>query len=204
MFLMAPKDVEREVLRLHQFRKLHYEAAGSLGPAVPSLRIGPRLRQGNHGMSVLDLMVPRIRNDLEPILAAPDPRPQISAYHDMPYAIFHYDPAEEFKLRSEVRMLQTRLEMKGKRVTTISLAECLDTAMRATRPPLDEWFQAERDMGTDAVVETVHAVLSEYHPLVALVAERMPAEPDPLHDIVFIVRTGALFPATGPSPCWSS
>ena len=44
--------------------------------------------------------------------------------------------AEEFALRKQVRMLQTRLEMKGKRVTTISLAECLDTAMRATRPCL--------------------------------------------------------------------
>jgi hypothetical protein len=30
MFLMGPDDVERELLRLHQFKKLHYEAAGSL------------------------------------------------------------------------------------------------------------------------------------------------------------------------------
>jgi hypothetical protein len=30
MFLMAPDDVERELLRLHQFRKLGYEAAGTL------------------------------------------------------------------------------------------------------------------------------------------------------------------------------
>lgn len=30
MYLMAPADVEREILRLHQFRKLHYDAAGSL------------------------------------------------------------------------------------------------------------------------------------------------------------------------------
>ena len=30
MFLMAPEDVERELLRLHQFRRLHYEVAGSL------------------------------------------------------------------------------------------------------------------------------------------------------------------------------
>jgi hypothetical protein len=38
-------------------------------------------------------------------------------------------------------------------------------------------------------------VLSEYAPLVDLVAKRMPDRPNPLHDIVFIVRTGALFPA---------
>ena len=30
MFLMDTSDVERELLRLHQFRKLHYEVAGSL------------------------------------------------------------------------------------------------------------------------------------------------------------------------------
>ena len=30
MYLMSRADVEQELLRLHQFRKLHYEAAGSL------------------------------------------------------------------------------------------------------------------------------------------------------------------------------
>lgn len=31
MYLMGPEDVERELLRLHQFRKLEYQVAGSLG-----------------------------------------------------------------------------------------------------------------------------------------------------------------------------
>ena len=35
---------------------------------------------------------------------------------------------------------------------------------------------------------------SERAPLVDLVAKRMPQEPDPRRDIVFIQRTGALFP----------
>ncbi len=30
MYLMDASDVERELLRLHQYRKLHYESAGSL------------------------------------------------------------------------------------------------------------------------------------------------------------------------------
>jgi hypothetical protein len=30
MYFMVPADVERELLRLHQFHKLHYEVAGSL------------------------------------------------------------------------------------------------------------------------------------------------------------------------------
>jgi hypothetical protein len=32
----------------------------------------------------------RLTADLEPKLRVPDPRPLISAYHDMPYAIFRY------------------------------------------------------------------------------------------------------------------
>jgi len=144
-------------------------------------------------MSVADLMTKRLTEDLEPVLAVPDPRERISAYHDMPYALFRYSPDEEFELRRQVTMLETRLSQKGKRVWRISLAECLDQAMRQQRP-LEDWFAAEREQGVETVVETVHSVLSEYTPLVDLVAARMPADPDPLRDIVFIIRTGALFP----------
>ena len=135
----------------------------------------------------------RLRDILEPVLELPDPRQRISAYHDMPYALFRYDPEDEFELRRQVSLLETRLSQKGKRVWRISLAECLDEAMRSQRP-LEEWYKAEREQGVHSIVETVHAVLSEYAPLVDLVSERMPPSPDPLRDIVFIVRTGALFP----------
>lgn len=136
----------------------------------------------------------RLKQTLEPILELPDPRPRISAYHDMPYALFRYDPEDEFILRQQVTLLETRLTQKGKRVRRISLAECLEAAMRLQRP-LSEWFDAERELGTETVVETVHAVLSGEDPsLVDLVACQLPAEGDPSHDIVFILRTGALFP----------
>ena len=135
----------------------------------------------------------RLRDGLGPLLEQPDPRKQISAYHDMPYALFRYDAEEEFDLRKQVTMLETRLTQKGKRVKRISLAECLDEAMRSQRP-LEEWFNAEREQGTETIVQTVHAILSEYAPLVELVANRMPEDADPLRDIVLIMRTGALFP----------
>jgi hypothetical protein len=141
-------------------------------------------------MSDLEL---RLKRDLEPILELVDPRERISAYHDMPYALFRYEPDEEFDLRRQVTLLETRLTQRGKRVERISLAECLDEAMSSQRP-LEDWFAAEREQGTDTIVETVHSVLSEYAPLVDLVAKRMPDKPNPLHDIVLIVRTGALFP----------
>ena len=61
--------------------------------------------------------------------------------------------------------------------------------------PLREWFDVERELGTDTLVETVHAVLSEGEPsLVDLVSSGLPEGGDPLRDIVFIIRTGALFP----------
>lgn len=136
----------------------------------------------------------RLRQDLEPVLEMPDPRQKISSYHDMPYAIFRYDPEDEFLLRKQVTLLETRLEQKGKRIKRISLAQCLDAAMRLQRP-LPEWFDVERQLGTDTLVETVHAVLSEGDTgLVNLVASQLPEQGDPLRDIVFILRTGALFP----------
>lgn len=144
-------------------------------------------------MSLNDSMTARLKEDLEPVLALNDPREKLSSYHDMPYAIFHYDPKEEFALREQVTMLDTRLTQKGKRVKKISLADCLEEAMLSQRPA-EEWFEAERSQGTETLVETIHEVLAEYEPLVDLVAKRMPENPDPLRDVVFIVRTGALFP----------
>ena len=51
----------------------------------------------------------RLKHDMEPVLSLADPRERISAYHDMPYAIFHYEPDEEFDLRKQVTLLETRL-----------------------------------------------------------------------------------------------
>src|SRR6188768_2853968 len=115
-------------------------------------------------MSLTDAASIRISRDLEPVLTLPDPRTKLSAYHDMPYGIFRYDPNEEFDLRQQVTLLETRLSQKGKRVWRISLAECLDEAMRSQRP-LEEWFAAEREQGVETVIQTVHSVLSEYAPL---------------------------------------
>jgi hypothetical protein len=136
----------------------------------------------------------RLRKHLEPVLSLADPREKISAYHDMPYAIFRYDPEEELLLRRELSFLQTRLvNNRGKRITRISLAECLDAALKS-EATLEEWFENERMFGVEKMVEDVHKLLADRTPLVELVAERLPADPDPRKDVVFIVRTGALFP----------
>jgi hypothetical protein len=135
----------------------------------------------------------RLRNDLEPLLSSPDPREKISAYHDMPYALFRYDPEQEFPLRREITMLTTRLTQKGKRVTRISLAQCLHAAITSERS-LEDWYQAERGGTVEETVQTITNILEERAPLVDLVAKQMPAAPDPRADVVLINRTGALFP----------
>jgi hypothetical protein len=96
----------------------------------------------------------RLTADLEPKLRVLDPRPLISAYHDMPYAIFRYSPEEEFAVRREVRLLQTRLEQAGKSVTTVSLSECLATALEAEGMDARALAQAEVSVGLDKTIET--------------------------------------------------
>jgi len=137
----------------------------------------------------------RLREKLEPILKdEPDPRPQLSAYHDMPCALFHYPPEDEFAVRAELGLLKTRLEEVGKRITTISLAACLDDALRREDTSLEKIGEAERGAGLPAAIETVHTILEQYSPLPDVVLERMPKDADPLKEIVFITRAGALFP----------
>jgi hypothetical protein len=136
----------------------------------------------------------RLTRNLEPLLRLPDPRPKISAYDNMPCAIFRYPPQEEFAVRAEVALLQTRLEQAGKTITRISLAECMAAALAAEEIPPAELAEQERAVGLEKTVDTVSNVLDEYQPLDGLVLEWMPPDPDPTRDIVFITRAGALFP----------
>lgn len=136
----------------------------------------------------------RLTRDLESVLRDTDPRARISAYHNMPYAIFHYPPEEEIPLRGELALLSTRLEQIGKRVTTISLAECLADALAAEGLTTERIASAEKRTGTEKMMDTIHMVISRRRPLDDLVAARIPQEADPTRDIVFIVRAGSLFP----------
>ena len=138
---------------------------------------------------------PRLTGGLEPVLEKPDPRPAISAYHDMPYAIFRYAPEDELAVRKETALLKTRLEQQAaKQVIIISLAECMYEGLKAEGLGAEELAEAESSVGLETTIETIHQILSEYRPLDELVAARIPEDADPLRHIVFIVRAGALFP----------
>ena len=136
----------------------------------------------------------RLTNQLGPALMRADPRPAISAYHDMPYAIFRYPPRDEFAVRQQAALLHTRLEQAGKRVTSISLAACMYEALEAEGLHTEALSEAEKSVGLDTTIETIHQVLSEYRPLDDLVASHIPHDADPLRDVAFITRAGALFP----------
>ena len=136
----------------------------------------------------------RLHDELEPLLRLEDPRPQISAYHDMPYAIFRYEQDAEFAVRQEVALLKTRLEGIGKRVTVISLARCLAKALKREKLTVSRIEQAEKRTGFEKMQETFHNILARRQQLDALVAEDLPVDATAERDIVFITRAGALFP----------
>ena len=138
-----------------------------------------------------------LRTKLEPILRERDAARQLcvkSGYHDLPYGILVYPPEQEFALRRELTLLRTRLHQAGKQVTTISLAECMTTALAAEGLDAAELAEAERGSSLPLAIETVFAVLSSYRPLDELVAERVPSDADPERDVVLLVRAGALYP----------
>jgi len=76
-----------------------------------------------------------------------DPRERISAYHDMPYALFRYEPDEEFDLRRQVTLLETGL-LKGKASQTHLAGGVAWTRRCARSGHSKTGFPAEREQGT--------------------------------------------------------
>ena len=110
-------------------------------------------------MALLDPMPQRIRQDLEPILSLPDPRPKISAYDSMPYAIFRYDPNDEFAMRAEIDMLQDAARA-AREAGHQDLARRVPGRRDARRaPPRGVVRRRAIESGTDIVVDTVHEIL---------------------------------------------
>lgn len=79
-------------------------------------------------------------------------------------------------------------------MTSISLAECLADALAAEGLTTERIALAEKRTGVEKMIDTIHMVISRRRPLDDLVAERIPRDPDPTRDVVFIVRAGSLYP----------
>lgn len=139
-------------------------------------------------MSSLKERIELLENDLK---AVP---PRISVYHDLPFAILRYDPAEEWTMRREARLLATRLQTSGKTVHIISMSELLWQAIEETEG-LEAIVELEREWGYLAAQEQVTTYLSDrdWRPLADLVAEHL-APYDPATSIVFLTRVAAMSP----------
>jgi hypothetical protein len=125
------------------------------------------------------------------LLAVP---PRINVYHDLPFAIFRYDPEEEWDLRREVKLLATRVETAGKEVHVIPMSEFLWQAIEETEG-LDAVVELEQERGYLAAQDQVTTYLSDrdWRPLADLVIQRL-KEYDPAKTIAFLTRVAAMAP----------
>ena len=138
---------------------------------------------------------PSLHQRIERLEADLYPQVRINDYHDRPFAVFLYHPQQEFDLRVEIHLLRTRLENKGKPVRIVCLTglmwECIELALGSDG--MEAFFEAERSVGVEAAIQTVHQILTQERPLDKLVAERLSAL-DPNHHIAFLTGAQALFP----------
>ena len=163
LFFLHREGVERFLFEANQHDLLEYHAAGTVTrltfPAAPwrSMR-----------MSSLKDRIELLETDLK---AVP---PRISVYHDLPFAILRYDPAEEWELRREIKLLGTRLEDVGKEVHIIPMSEFLWKAIDETEG-MDVVVGLEREDGYRRAQDQVTTYLSDqdWRPLADMLAERL-------------------------------
>jgi len=120
---------------------------------------------------------------------------RISVYHDLPFAVFRYDPAAEWELRRQARLLATRLGEAGRRVTFVSMADLMWEAVARTEG-LEAVVGLERKRGFEAAQEQITVYLSDrdWRPLPDLLLERLKPL-DPKADVAFLTRAAAMAPA---------
>ena len=120
---------------------------------------------------------------------------RIAAHSDMPFAILRYDPAEEYALRRQLRLLAHSLEQERHwRVTFVSLADFVWKAIRK-HEGTNYLFQTESQRGFLHAQRHVQSLISpgKFSPLAdQLIARVKRLSPKP--DVLFLVRAGGLAP----------
>lgn len=119
---------------------------------------------------------------------------RISVFHDLPFAIFRYDPADEWKLRREARLLAVRLAAADREVVMISFADLLWAALDECEG-LDAVVRLERQSGFAAAQAQITKYLSDpnWAPLPDVLARRL-APLDPRRHVAFLTRAAAMAP----------
>lgn len=123
---------------------------------------------------------------------------RISTYHDLPFAIFHYHPKDEFKIRKDLQLLSTRLTKAGKKVEFISLAKILWNAIEKN-DTIENVIEDEKKFGFQKIQDIIYTYLTDrdFTPLPDLLQDELRTL-DPKKDIAFIVRAGCLAPSIYP------
>lgn len=140
-------------------------------------------------MSSLEEYLKKLEEDL-----VADP-PRISAYHDLPFAIFRYDPQDEYELRQRLRLFAFGFDQNhGKKVHFVSLA-ALVWKVIFEEQGLDYLVQVEKARGFKAGQDHVNNLLSSPHfrPISDEVLTCFEGL-DPQQDLVFLVRAGGFAP----------
>lgn len=126
--------------------------------------------------------------------------PRINVYQDLPFAIMRYDPADEWELRREIKLLGTRLEEAGKNVHMIRMSELLWSALgkvyqKDDAEGLDSIVELEKARGFVEAQQQVTMYLSSkvWVPLWDLLAERL-FSIDTENAVVFLTRVAAMSP----------
>jgi hypothetical protein len=119
---------------------------------------------------------------------------KISPYHDLPFAIFRYDPELEFEMRKEINFLATRLKNKGKKVHVISLANIFFDAIEK-EGGREQIIKEEKEFGFLMAQKSLNTILSDpdYYPIADTLKEKL-ENLDPGKDIVFLTRAGIFSP----------
>lgn len=116
-------------------------------------------------------------------------------HNNLPFAIFCYDPGDEWRMRGEIGRLKTRLEQDTHRqIVMISLAALMWQSVEESEG-IEEVAALEQRDGFEAAQRQVQDYLSdpEWRPLRDLLSERLDAL-DPDRHLVFITRAAALAP----------
>jgi len=119
---------------------------------------------------------------------------QIATYSDFPFAIFRYQPDEEWQMRREIRLLATRVELHGLEVHRWSMGERMWESL-AKSDAIDALIEFEKHRGYERAEEQAATYLCDpdFVPIEHLLAEGYEALSS-ARDVVFLWRLGALAP----------
>ena len=119
---------------------------------------------------------------------------RISNETKIPFAIFQYDPTEEFEMQRRLANFKISLEKNYlKKVQIVSLAAIMFKLIEEAAG-LEFFWKAEEQHGLDRANDTIYKILTEVKPLENEILDVISLL-DPDESVIFLTRAGALFPA---------